>query len=276
MPLRSAWLGAEKSVLSQVLRYTNHMRYATHLRTSKRQNILQSHVKSGLIAIGGFVLAGGIIYFITKSTNIDFGAFLTGFWFSLARTTVAYIISFVIALTLALFMTTSVVLENLLLPIFDVLQSFPSFALFPVLIVALGHYPEVIIDLVLVITMIWPILFAIVGGLKNRREDLEEAATIFGANGLKRLRHFTLPELSPAIVTGSIVGWGNAWEFIIGAELLVPVTHGVGKYLGNLGNTHQNALLASGILLLMFLLFIINKILWLPLLHNATKYQVES
>ncbi|HSX14631.1 MAG TPA: ABC transporter permease subunit [Candidatus Saccharimonadales bacterium] len=252
------------------------MRYAAHLRTSKRQNILQSHFKSGLIAVVAFAVVGGLIFWIAQGSRLSFHDFLVGFGYSLARTTIAYIIALTLALSLALLTTVNTWVENFLLPILDVMQSFPSFALFPVLVGALAHYPEVVIISVLAVEMIWPILFAIVGSLKNRREDLEEAATIFGALGWKRLRHFTLPELKPAIITGSIVGWGEGWEFIIGAELLVSVHQGVGHYLGQLGNAHQNALLATGIIALMFLLFIINKIVWLPLLHNATKYQAES
>lgn len=252
------------------------MRYAAHLRTSKRTNILQSHWKSGLVGLLGLAVAGAIALALVQDSHLNLQDFFIGFGYSLARTTVAYCIAFTVALGLALLTTVSVWLENLLLPILDVAQSFPSFALFPVLVGVLDRYPEAVIVLVLALEMIWPILFAIVGSLKNRREDLEEAATIFGATGWKRLIHFTLPELWPAIVTGSIVGWGEGWEFIIGAELLVAVNRGVGHYLGVLGNNHQNALLATGIILLMVLLFVINKILWLPMLHNATKYQTEN
>jgi NitT/TauT family transport system permease protein len=252
------------------------MRYAAHLRTSKRRNILQSRLKSGLVAAAALALAGAIVFGLARTSHLDLTVFLTGFLYSLFRTSTAYVISLVLAVTIALFITSNTFIENLLLPVFDVLQSFPSFALFPILVVALEHYPEVVIISVLVITMVWPILFAIIGGLKNRREDLEEAATIFGATGFKRLRSFTIPELMPTIVTGSIVGWGEGWEFIIGAELLVHAQHGVGSYLGDLGEAHQQALLAAGIVLLMILLFVINKLVWLPLLHRTTKFQSDS
>ena len=252
------------------------MRYSARLRSSRRNHILKHYLKSSLISLAGFAVAAVIIFKLANLSHLDLGTFAAGFFVSLARTSVAYVIALVLALILASVITAGRVIENLSLPIFDVLQSFPSFALFPVLVVALAHYPEVVIDAVLVITMIWPILFAVIGGLKNRREDLEEAATIFGAHGFKRLRSFTLPELLPAIVNGSIVAWGNAWEFIIGAELLVHVNSGVGHYLGAVGAAHQNGLLAVGILALMFALFVVNKLVWLPLLKRSTEYQTES
>jgi NitT/TauT family transport system permease protein len=250
------------------------MRYATHLRTSRRHHILKKPVTSSLIALMAFSLIITVFVFVFKFTPLNPTRFIDGILISLVRTSIAYLVSLVIALLLAFLITANRHAEAILLPIFDVLQSFPSFALFPVLVGALNNSPEVVIIAVMVITMVWPILFSIITGLKNRREDLEEAAKIFGATGTKKLLAFTLPELFPAIVTGSIVGWGEGWEFIIGAELLVHAQQGIGSYLGELGQ--NGGLLALGIALLMLFLFVINRLIWLPLLHQSTRYQVES
>ena len=218
----------------------------------------------------------GALSLVINFSSLDARELIKGFVASLTRTTIAYFIAITLAVLIALIITSSKWIEDLMLPVLDVLQSFPSFALFPVLVVALKNSPETIIILVLTITMIWPILFSIIGGVKNRREDWEEAATIFGARGYKRLIHFTIPDLMPSIITGSIVGWGEGWEFIIGAELLVKTNLGIGSYLGVLGQKQENAALAFGILFLLVLLFIINKLLWLPLLNKATTYSSES
>lgn len=252
------------------------MRYSTGLHTSKRHHVLKTHHLGGLIALVWLLVILLILTLLLETTHLDYSQFLSGFGASLARTSTAYLISLVIAVSLALIVTAHQSIETIFLPILDVLQSFPSFALFPVLIHALKGHSEIIIIIVLVVTMIWPILFSIVSGIKNRREDLEEAATIFGAIGWKRLWYFSLPELWPTILTGSIVGWGEGWEFIIGAELLVTVNSGIGQYLGRLGQSGQNTLLAFGIVGLMLLLFIINKLLWLPLLQKAVKFQNEN
>ena len=259
--------------------YNNHMRYTTQLHAShshRRQHALQYHIYSTAIGLLLFGVVGFILVLVANMASLSIDSIVSGFFASLLRVSVAYVISVILAIAIALIITSNNVIEGILLPIFDVLQSFPSFALFPVLVVALANQPEIIIIGVLVITMIWPILFTIIGAIKNRRTDLEEAATIFGATGPKRLVAFTMPSLLPSIITGSIVGWGEGWEFIVGAELLVNTQVGIGHYLGVLGETHQNSLLALGILILMFLLFVINKAIWLPLLHQSTKYQSES
>lgn len=251
------------------------MRYSNQIHTAKRKSVLKNHRKSSLITLAWFFVLFAIVAVFVNFTKLNKADLFIGFLASLSRITIAYFIALVIALILALFITANERIESIFLPIFDVLQSFPSFALFPALIVALKS-TEVIIITVLVITIIWPIMFSIISGIKNRREDLEEAATIFGAHGWKRIVFFTLPQLAPSIVTGSIVGWGEGWEFIVGAELLVNTHIGIGNYLGVLGTNGQNTLLAFGILILLFLLFVLNKILWLPLLTRTTKYQSES
>lgn len=228
--------------------------------------------RAGFGPILAFAFAFGLI-FIALSARLDGRELIWGFLVSLERTTVAYALAMVIAVAVALALTAHPLVEALFLPLLDVLQSFPTFALFPVLVSALLFSPETIIVTVLSLEMIWPILFAVVGGVKNRRQDLEEAATIFGARGFKRLIHYTVPQLAPAIMTGSIVGWGEGWEFIIGAELLVSVHSGIGRYLGALGQANQPRRLAFGVVFLMFALFVVNKLVWLPLLARATAYE---
>lgn len=252
------------------------MRYSSALHSTKKHNILKNGRKSGLISWLWIILVIVIMSFLINFSSLDSKTLIEGFFASLVRTTIAYLISIFLAVIIALIITSNKLIEDLMLPVFDVLQSFPSFALFPVLVIALKNSPETIIILVLTITMLWPILFSIIGGIKNRRQDWEEAATIFGARGLTRLVHFTMPELMPSIITGSIVGWGEGWEFIIGAELLVKVNVGIGAYLGELGNSQKNSALALGIFALLVFLFIINKIFWLPLLNKASSYSSES
>lgn len=252
------------------------MRYSNILHTARRHNVLKNRRKSSLISWIWVIAVLVVLSLVVNFSSLDSQELASGFISSLIRITIAYVIAVVLAVLIALLVTTNKVAEDILLPVLDVLQSFPSFALFPLLVVTLRNSPEVIVISVLTITVIWPILFSIIGGVKNRREDWEEAATIFGARGIKRLFYFILPQLWPAIITGSIVGWGEGWEFIIGAELLVKINVGIGTYLGALGARQENLALAYGITILLVLLFVINKLIWLPLLDKATAYSSEA
>ena len=250
------------------------MHYSHVLHQSRKKHTLFNwqSILTVFLILSVFVTVVGF----SGIVQINRDAFFIGLIASLGRVIVSYLIAFLLAIIIAFIVVSNKKIEGLLLPVFDVLQSFPSFVLFPILVHALATQPNIIIVLVLTITMIWPILFAIISGIKGRRNDLEEAATIFGAVGLKRFFYFTLPMLMPSIVTGSIVGWGEGWEFIIGAELLVNTNFGVGKYLGSLSNSSQIQPLVFGIILLLFFLFILNKLIWLPLLHASTEYQADA
>src|SRR2546423_1203642 len=86
--------------------------------------------------------------------------FLNQLIVSFGRLVIAYIISGALALLLALFLSRGRV-GNVFLPIFDVMQSFPTFAMLPLAVYWLGA-GNITVILFLVITIIWPMLFAII------------------------------------------------------------------------------------------------------------------
>ncbi len=233
----------------------------------------KSHRRLHLASLAFLLAAIAAVIFVMRP-SLNQGALLEGFGVSLARVIIAYFISLVLALILGLIAVSSTVIEAVLLPILDVAQSFPSFALLPLLVFYFGHTSLAVI-IILVIAMIWPILFAVVGGVKEQRQDQYEAAKIFGARGWRLLTYFRLPMLRPAIMSGSIVSWGEAWDVIVGAEIIAGVA-GAGRYLGDISQAGRGALLALGILTYLLLIFIINQAVWLPLLHRYTKYTSET
>ena len=242
------------------------MRYTHNIRMiRKRKHVV---TLSALITILTIIL----IIFL-GFTTLDAKKFFLGFLDSLGRVIIAYFISLVISLATILIITSSEVMESISVPVLDALQSFPAFALFPLLIIWFGKSSLDVI-IILVLEMIWPIIFTLLSSQKQIRGDLVEAAKIFGARGIKYLLYVLLPLLLPAIVTGSIVAWGQAWETIIAAEIIVNVS-GVGNYLSVAGQNNQTSILVIGILLLLLILFIINKYIWLPFLNISTKYREE-
>lgn len=215
-----------------------------------------------------------VLILVLGFTTLDAQKFFFGFFESLARVAVAYIISLSLAFVISLTISLNKTLENIFVPILDAMQAFPAFALAPLLIIWLGKTSAVVVT-ILVIEMIWPILFTLLSGQKQIREDLAEAAQIFGARGGRYLIYVLFPLMFPAIVTGSIVAWGEAWETIIAAEIIVNVP-GVGSYLSQNGQDLNSKVLTIGILLLMMILFVLNKYIWLPLLNLSTKYQQDA
>jgi NitT/TauT family transport system permease protein len=194
-------------------------------------------------------------------------AFLADLAVSTWRLFVAYFLSVALA-TLAALLLSRGKLGNFFVPLFDVLQSLPTFAVLPLAVHFFGANDRTVI-LFLIITIIWPILFAIISSLKLVRPDWEEAAVVFGATGWRRIVYFALPVSFPGIITGSIVGLGEGWEAVVGTEIIIGLDQGGG--LGSFFNAHgqEGHLVFFGVMTLLLLIFVINKLLWLPLLEKS-------
>lgn len=220
------------------------------------------------------LLGVGALFIFIKLSQISVGTLVIDLLASTYRVVIAYLISLVLSIFLALFVTRSRLLEDILLPILDVLQSFPSFAILPIAILWFGA-SDVTAIVFLVITILWPILFNIIAGIKNIRGDISEAAVVFGASGFKKLRYFLMPAILPAAITGSIIGWGEAWEAIVGAEI-IGISRGIGAFLNEASHAGQVKVLTIGIISLLFFVFFLNKLIWLPLLKRSTEFSTEG
>lgn len=159
--------------------------------------------------------------------------------------------------------------SDIALPLFDVLQSFPTFALLPIVQLTWGASGITVIA-ALVVTVIWPIFFSVVSALKHHQHDWEEAVRIAGLRGIQYLRYFIWPISARGLVTGSIIGIGEGWEALVATEMIVKNPKGLGQFF--LANTSSPLTTTLGILALLAIIFSVNKILWLPLLdwsHRA-------
>ncbi len=184
----------------------------------------------------------------------------------------AYIIALVLGVTIALLVSWSPFADTLF-PVFDILQNIPSFALIPIFIYFFGYTSEMII-LFAVSSIIWPILFAVMTAIKSVHKDLSDAATIFGARGLRRIPFFFAPLSFPAMLTGSIVGIAIGWEAIIGAEIITNVV-GFGDFIKSASVSGFTQASVAGTLAILVIVFAINRIVWAPLLAESSKRYAE-
>ena len=212
-----------------------------------------------------------ICVYLVNSNQVRGDELIIGLAASFLRLLVAFCISLALALPAALLITYSQKSEDFFLPLFDVLQSLPGLAILPLAIKVFGS-SEVAAIFILVTAMLWSIMFALVSGIKNLRQDLVEAADVFGAKGVSKLWSFLIPGLFPSVVTGSIIAWGAGWEVIVGAELL-GIKTGIGAFLNSANG--NSTVLVIGIGALGILIFILNKMVWLPLLRKSSMYQNE-
>lgn len=202
------------------------------------------------------------------------------------RLTIAYVFALICSIPLALLITSSPKLEKILLPFFDVLQSIPALAFFPVIVLVFikANFFDGAAIFILFLSMLWNLVFSMIGGLKTIPADIKSAAFVFKATGLKKLVFITLPAIFPYIITGSLLAWAQGWNVIIVAEVLhnyIPGGNtsydlfGLGSLLVNASYQGQTAVFLSTILVMVILITLLNFFIWQKLLHFVERYKFD-
>lgn len=198
----------------------------------------------------------------SELTEVATNVLFEDLFVSFLRLLTAYFISVVIAWCLAVsfFRGKRAVVA---LPLFDVLQSFPTFATLPLAVYFWGASNFTVIFF-LILTVIWPMLFSILSSLRLIKQDWQEAVEISGISGITYFKKFIFPVSVPGLITGSLIGLGEGWEALIATEIVVNERIGLGNFFQTYSTNPKITFL--GILGFLILIFCINKLIWTPLL----------
>ncbi|HVX90674.1 MAG TPA: ABC transporter permease subunit [Candidatus Paceibacterota bacterium] len=236
------------------------------------------------ILVVAALIAGGAA--AAPNYAIESGTLVAALGASIIRLLVAYVLSLVIGVPLGFIAEGNKRLEAFLLPVYDVLESIPVLAFFPVVIlffVRSGSLEGAAL-FILVFSMVWNIAFSTIGGLKVIPRDVINAGKVFGLSRLERLFQIELPALFPILVTGSILALADGWNIVIVAEALhayAPQSanagdlFGIGSILITAAGSGDNGTLIYALLVLIAAIALINVFLWQPLLARAERYKFE-
>lgn len=237
-----------------------------------------------LIFIASFFATGAFL--LPISFKLQFGTLLLALGASLLRLLIAYFLSLLVGIPLALLVEKNKHIENFLLPIYDVLESIPILAFFPVIILFFvrSDFLEGAAIFMLFFTMIWSIVFNSVGGLKVIPKDVKAVGQVFGLSTWDRFTKITLPALFPPLVTGSILAFASGWNIVIVAEALNAYAprsahahnlFGIGSVLVMAASSGNNAALLAAIAVLVIAIACINLFVWQPLLARSERFKFD-
>jgi NitT/TauT family transport system permease protein len=266
------------------------LHYYTHRGRRKHPATLLSRLGTGiilpllLIVLATFLATGAFL--LPASYALKFGTLLGALGLSLFRLVIAYVLSMVIGVPLGLLAERSHKVESVLLPVYDVLESIPVLAFFPVIILFFvrSDFLEGAAIFMLFFSMIWSIVFNTIGGLKVIPQDVKAVGFVFGFSAWDRFTKITLPSLFPPLVTGSILALAAGWNIVIVAEALQAYApqsahahdlFGIGSVLVTAASSGDNATLLAAMTLLVIVIAVINLFLWQPLLARAERYKFE-
>jgi NitT/TauT family transport system permease protein len=143
---------------------------------SKRLNIGDYAVLAAVVA--AFVL----VYLFSGKNHEDIGTIALFAIFTLLRISIGYIIALAAAVSLAIYIGRNQQLTEALMPLFDVAQSIPAIAVFPIIVVFVIHTIGgasgiQVASLMLLLTgMVWYLLFNLIRAVQAIPNDLIEAS----------------------------------------------------------------------------------------------------
>lgn len=244
-----------------------------------------------LVFIPLLVVVGAIILIQTfasgaPSQGVTLSHLFAALGATALRLLIAYCLALLLALPLALLVTHNALAERIFLPLFDIIQSLPVLAFFPVIIVFFVHWGlyNAAAIFVLFLSMLWNIVFSLVGGLHSIPQDIKDAGRIFGLRGLAYVEKVLLPASVPYLITGSLLAWAQGWNIIIVAEVLhsyLPGNNtgadlfGIGSVLVNSAASGQEQTFLLAIVVLITSIALLNFFVWQKLLRFAERFKFE-
>lgn len=110
------------------------------------------------------------------------------------------------------------------------LQSFPSVAWVPFAILLIG-LNDLGILFVVIMSSVFSVMMSAYSGIRNIPPIYLKAARNMGAKGFSLFRYLMIPAATPALITGIKQAWSFAWHALVGAEILIAASIGIGHIL---------------------------------------------
>lgn len=251
-----------------------------------------NHIFSILLV--GFVVSclGALLIFYPDKT-IGPWELLGNSLSSITRIVIAYFIALAWTIAVGILIERKRWLLKYLVPVFDVGQSIPAVAIFPIIVVllitflsgVLGSGPAIeIASIILLLTgMQWYLMFNIIRAIRNIPRETLDLGQLLNLRYRHRLRHVILPAIFPAIIAGSIEAIGGGWNATIVSESIMyrgiefsPETGGLGYLLSNATASGNAVMIAVSVLTMITIIILTDKILWARAVKRASRYSFNE
>lgn len=110
------------------------------------------------------------------------------------------------------------------------LQSFPSVAWVPFAILLIGLNDFGIL-FVVIMSSVFSVMMSAYSGIRNIPPLYIRASRNMGAKGFSLFRYVMIPAATPSLLVGIKQAWSFAWHALIGAEILIAASVGLGHIL---------------------------------------------
>jgi NitT/TauT family transport system permease protein len=210
---------------------------------------------------------------------IGYSCFLT-----FCRIFAALILSTIWALPVGIFIGLSPKLTRIFQPIIQIIASFPSPMIFP-LVFLLFYKMNIHLGIssifILVVGSQWYILFNVLAGSSQISQQHKDSFHLMQLDWKEHWKTLYLPSIFPYLVTGWITAAGGAWNASIIAEYLeyggkTYTCTGIGSVITMATGSGNFPLLSAALMVMVGVVVLLNRSVWKFLFHYAeTRFKVE-
>jgi len=207
--------------------------------------------------------------------------------YSVARMTAAYVLSLLFSLIYAYAAARNHLVEQVLMPLLDILQSIPILSFLPVVLLSLSALlPEALAVELAAVALIftsqaWNMTFSLYQSFTTVPNELKEAAATFRLGRWLRLRHLEMPFATIGLIWNSMMSWSGGWFFLMAAETFVVGRRdfrlpGLGSYLYKAADLGDTRAILWGLGALVLVIVLLDQLVWRPALAWADRFKLES
>src|SRR5215475_13908109 len=253
-----------------------------------------SHWGDGVVLLGIVVcLYGGIALAVhtppaLRGPDISLDPHILPYYagLSIVRMAAAYFLSLLFALLYGRAAAHNQRVEQVLMPLLDVLQSVPILSFLPVVLLSLSAVlpQKVAAELAAIILIFtsqaWNLVFAWYQALKTIPHELDEASSIFRLNNWLRFKTLELPFAAISLIWNSMMSWAGGWFFLMAAEMFTVGQRdfrlpGLGAYLRAAADRGDVHAMGWGVGTLIGVIVALDQLVWRPLLAWSARFKLE-
>lgn len=153
-----------------------------------------------------------------------------------------------------------------------ILQSIPSIAWVPLFLILMG-FGNLPIIIVVAIGAFFPTALSVMNATESVQKVHISAARVMGASRADLLRRVYLPAVTPELITGAQLAFGNAWRALISAEMIVGFGEGLGRSLAYAGEIADMTGVMTSILVIAILAALIDQVVLEGFKRRVLRYQ---
>jgi NitT/TauT family transport system permease protein len=207
---------------------------------------------------------------------------------SLTRIFFAYILSLAFSIWYGYTANRSRIHEKVMIPLLDILQSIPVLSFLPGVVLAMiAIFPNKrlgieLASILLIFTgQVWNMAFSYYNSINTIPRELIEVTKVFRLNRFTKFLRLDIPFSAIGLVWNSMMSVAGGWFFLMACEMFVLKDRdfrlpGIGSYIQTAANHGDMLHVLYGIGTMIFLIIILDVLIWRPLVAWSQKFRMET